>query len=513
MIAGDLALARSCRRLGRGPASAARDRTRRRPRRVPPGHPLVSTASWGYFPTYTLGAMIAAQLFEAAREAIPELTAAIACGDFRPLFAWLREQVHGRGSLMSTAELVESATGAPARHREFRAPSARAAIWKAETNPLSGALTRHNETISGGHRARQRCAQQPDGCTDRQVALARFEAVRRRQRGACRQSDARGPDDPVDARCQPDQVASGAHHLVFRDLHPEPARPRLPGLRSGFRLSVQFLLRGGRARVIRGPQRGLAVAPDGRDRRRLSRPCRRGDGALRRARGRAGLARGCAADRARPPSRAAASGTDPDGHQARLLAQSAAAGLSGAAAADRRRRGARSAGVEFAGGLRRDRPCAAPAFAFDNEDAAAQGLARTVPPRRASGDLRRVSSTSSRTAAIASPNSGCRTAGRRCSARAGRRRSIGAREDGGWSHLHACRAAPARPGRAGLPCQLLRGRRLCAMGRQAAADRSRVGGRRRRRVPLAGNLADRGHFIPAPTRRQRRDRAAHGRAR
>jgi carboxypeptidase Taq len=69
--------------------------------------------SWGYFPTYTLGAMIAAQLFEAAREAIPDLTASIAAGDFKPLFAWLGECVHGQGSLMSTAELVENATGRP----------------------------------------------------------------------------------------------------------------------------------------------------------------------------------------------------------------------------------------------------------------------------------------------------------------------------------------------------------------------------------------------------------------
>jgi carboxypeptidase Taq len=69
--------------------------------------------SWGYFPTYTLGAMIAAQLFEAAREAISDLTASIAAGDFEPLFAWLGDRVHRQGSLMSTAELVESATGRP----------------------------------------------------------------------------------------------------------------------------------------------------------------------------------------------------------------------------------------------------------------------------------------------------------------------------------------------------------------------------------------------------------------
>jgi carboxypeptidase Taq len=69
--------------------------------------------SWGYFPTYTLGAMIAAQMFEAARAAIPDLTRSIAAGDFKPLFAWLRERVHSQGSLRSTAELVAYATGRP----------------------------------------------------------------------------------------------------------------------------------------------------------------------------------------------------------------------------------------------------------------------------------------------------------------------------------------------------------------------------------------------------------------
>jgi carboxypeptidase Taq len=68
---------------------------------------------WGYFPTYTLGALIAAQLFEAAREAIPDVLEAIAQGEFTPLFGWLREQVHSKGSLLSTAELVETATGRP----------------------------------------------------------------------------------------------------------------------------------------------------------------------------------------------------------------------------------------------------------------------------------------------------------------------------------------------------------------------------------------------------------------
>ncbi len=68
---------------------------------------------WGYFPTYTLGALIAAQLFAVARAAIPGLAEGIERGEFAPLFAWLRHNVHGQGSLLSTAELVESATGAP----------------------------------------------------------------------------------------------------------------------------------------------------------------------------------------------------------------------------------------------------------------------------------------------------------------------------------------------------------------------------------------------------------------
>jgi carboxypeptidase Taq len=75
--------------------------------------------SWGYFPTYTLGALIAAQLFETARGAIPDLMPAIAEGDFAPLFAWLREKIHCQASLLPTAELVESATGRPLSTASF----------------------------------------------------------------------------------------------------------------------------------------------------------------------------------------------------------------------------------------------------------------------------------------------------------------------------------------------------------------------------------------------------------
>lgn len=67
--------------------------------------------AWGYFPTYTLGAMAAAQLFAAAKTAEPEIPADIAKGDFSRLMSWLGANVHGKGSLLSTDELLEQATG------------------------------------------------------------------------------------------------------------------------------------------------------------------------------------------------------------------------------------------------------------------------------------------------------------------------------------------------------------------------------------------------------------------
>src|SRR5204862_7162431 len=69
--------------------------------------------AWGYFPTYTLGAMTAAQLFDAARRAKPEIPDAIGKGDFAPLLTWLRENVHGHGSRLSNRELLTRATGRP----------------------------------------------------------------------------------------------------------------------------------------------------------------------------------------------------------------------------------------------------------------------------------------------------------------------------------------------------------------------------------------------------------------
>lgn len=75
---------------------------------------------FGYFPSYTLGAMYAAQLFHAARVALPTLDEAIAQGDFSALFDWLRQNIWQHGSRFSTSQLIENATGEALNADYFR---------------------------------------------------------------------------------------------------------------------------------------------------------------------------------------------------------------------------------------------------------------------------------------------------------------------------------------------------------------------------------------------------------
>jgi carboxypeptidase Taq len=67
--------------------------------------------AWGYFPTYTLGALAAAQVYRAATDSDTRIEPAIAAGDFSPLMAWLGEHIHGQGCLYSADDLIERATG------------------------------------------------------------------------------------------------------------------------------------------------------------------------------------------------------------------------------------------------------------------------------------------------------------------------------------------------------------------------------------------------------------------
>ncbi|MEH3117421.1 MAG: carboxypeptidase M32 [Methylorubrum populi] len=77
--------------------------------------------SFGYFPTYTLGAIAAAQLFTAANVRHPGIRPALAEGDFSQLRGWLREHVHAKGSLLSTDDLLIAATGRPLGAADFLA--------------------------------------------------------------------------------------------------------------------------------------------------------------------------------------------------------------------------------------------------------------------------------------------------------------------------------------------------------------------------------------------------------
>lgn len=77
--------------------------------------------AWGYFPTYTLGALAAAQLFAAARRTLPDLDGAIGQGNFAPLLGWLRTNVHGKGSIAGTDTLLIEATGAQLGTASFKA--------------------------------------------------------------------------------------------------------------------------------------------------------------------------------------------------------------------------------------------------------------------------------------------------------------------------------------------------------------------------------------------------------
>ena len=66
----------------------------------------------GYFPTYTLGNINAAQLFQAATSDL-EIRKATAAANYAPLLDWLRKNVHNHGAVHNPTDLVEKATGSP----------------------------------------------------------------------------------------------------------------------------------------------------------------------------------------------------------------------------------------------------------------------------------------------------------------------------------------------------------------------------------------------------------------
>jgi carboxypeptidase Taq len=69
--------------------------------------------SVGYFPTYALGNLISAQIWERIVAEIPDLTAGFARGEFAPLRDWLRENLHRHGRKFTPAETLERVVGTP----------------------------------------------------------------------------------------------------------------------------------------------------------------------------------------------------------------------------------------------------------------------------------------------------------------------------------------------------------------------------------------------------------------
>ena len=75
-----------------------------------------SAGLFGYFPTYALGNLYAAQFFRQAQTDLGDLEANFRQGDFSALLQWLRENIHCHGRRYSPAELVKNVTGSALQH-------------------------------------------------------------------------------------------------------------------------------------------------------------------------------------------------------------------------------------------------------------------------------------------------------------------------------------------------------------------------------------------------------------
>jgi carboxypeptidase Taq len=81
-------------------------------------HGVLQDVHWsgsaiGYFPTYSLGNLIAGQLWEQAHRDMPDLEESVAAGELQPLREWLREHVHRHGAKFTMPELLERVVGGP----------------------------------------------------------------------------------------------------------------------------------------------------------------------------------------------------------------------------------------------------------------------------------------------------------------------------------------------------------------------------------------------------------------
>ncbi len=78
-----------------------------------------AVGSFGYFPTYTIGNLMASQLWEALRRDIVDVDDHLERGELVPIREWLRENVHRHGRRYAPRELLQRVTGEPLRVEPF----------------------------------------------------------------------------------------------------------------------------------------------------------------------------------------------------------------------------------------------------------------------------------------------------------------------------------------------------------------------------------------------------------
>jgi hypothetical protein len=78
-----------------------------------------SAGLFGYFPTYSLGNLYAAQFFAQADKDLGGLNDALRRGEFQPLLSWLREKIHQQGQRFTAAQLAERITQKPLGHSDL----------------------------------------------------------------------------------------------------------------------------------------------------------------------------------------------------------------------------------------------------------------------------------------------------------------------------------------------------------------------------------------------------------
>jgi carboxypeptidase Taq len=78
-----------------------------------------SAGLYGYFPTYSMGTILSAQLYDKAIEQNPQIPSEIEQGKFSTLLGWLRENIHRHGRKFDPPELIKRATGEPLQTRSY----------------------------------------------------------------------------------------------------------------------------------------------------------------------------------------------------------------------------------------------------------------------------------------------------------------------------------------------------------------------------------------------------------